>query len=207
METASNTISAEMAAAAIVAAARAYGDDAIKAFEAKGGPRRRCLTAAADGLHLATNMPIGLCAALLGVSPNNVSAARRNPTDLFRAASVAARTASRSRLAPAAVVARSRPAIPPGDPAPTSARAAPIQRAAPSPPAPPIVESLAGRILTFLANRIAATAPTLATCLNAKELIVGQTLNQLRHENQVIADPLTDSGLRGQLWRLAGGEG
>jgi len=76
--------------------------------------------------------------------------------------------------------------------------------ASPSPPPPTTVGGLGERIMAFLENRSAATAQTLATCLDAKELTVSQSLSLLKHQGQVTNDAPSGGVMRDTLWRAAG---
>ncbi|MCA3740205.1 hypothetical protein, partial [Phenylobacterium sp.] len=67
---------ADLWARAIIAAARAYGDDPVEALA--GTAQRRCLQAACLGIVQATGLSIGEVATRLGLQP---SAVRRMKTE------------------------------------------------------------------------------------------------------------------------------
>jgi hypothetical protein len=62
-------------------------------------------------------------------------------------------------------------------------------------------EPLRVRILAELRRSDASTL-TLATLLDAKELLIVQSLSAMEHEGIVSADPMPDAGRRAQRWRL-----
>ena len=82
---------ADLWARAILAAARAYGDDPVEALA--GTAQRRCLQAACLGIVQATGLSIGEVAARLGLQP---SAVRRMKTEGNREFKAAWRAAARA---------------------------------------------------------------------------------------------------------------
>jgi hypothetical protein len=62
--------------------------------------------------------------------------------------------------------------------------------------------SLRSRILAELGRRLAVSAPTLATILDAKELYVGQTLNNMAREGLTQPGPVGEAGARHRAWSL-----
>lgn len=88
-------LTADICARAIVAAARSYGADPLKACVAKRGPIKRAMTAAADGLMEATWQPASVISRTLGINSESVAAAVRKNGEAFRAASRAASRAAR----------------------------------------------------------------------------------------------------------------
>ncbi|MCA3716474.1 hypothetical protein [Phenylobacterium sp.] len=82
---------ADLWARAIIAAARAYGDDPVEALA--GTAQRRCLQAACLGIVQATGLSIGEVASRLGLQP---SAVRRMKTEGNREFKAAWRSAARA---------------------------------------------------------------------------------------------------------------
>lgn len=81
---------ADLWARAIIAAARAYGDDPVEALTSPAGhaqnSRRRSLPAACLGISEATGVPILRAAPVLGLQPNQVRARKSAPSRKFKAA-------------------------------------------------------------------------------------------------------------------------
>lgn len=82
---------ADLWARAIIAAARAYGDDPVEALTSPGrgpgrGGKRRSLPAACLGISEATGLPILRAAPVLGLQPNQVRAQKTNCNREFKAA-------------------------------------------------------------------------------------------------------------------------
>jgi len=71
----------------------------------------------------------------------------------------------------------------------------------PANPAPVTLAALSDRIVSFLAARPGATAQTLATCLDAKELAVGQSLSWLKHQGRLVNDAPDGCTVRDTRWR------
>jgi hypothetical protein len=92
-------LTADLFAHAVVAAARAYGDDPIDAFAAKSGILKRCRAPAAVAASRVAGIPLGRASAILGMLHTNVSAARGRGGGLFQKAQDAAEAACRAYLA------------------------------------------------------------------------------------------------------------
>lgn len=215
----------ELIARAVIAAAKAYGDDPLKAVAGTGRYERRALTAAVSGLDRAGVPDWRRTARSLGMTVQAVISARTRAQPHFIAAEKAARRAARYAQwrpeAAAAVVAAAQVVASEAEGANgVHLRMTPGERVdiAPKPPLRPILRldipsatefapstpsgpTLTARILGTLAEGPRAPQ-TLATLLDAKEALVGQSLRVLLHGGQVVAEPLTDKGLRGQMWRL-----
>lgn len=199
-------IDADLIARAVIAAARTYGDDPVRAVTG-GTSARRCLAPAAQALARLFELKDRQAERLLGLSVGTLCKRRVAATrDAFLAATQAAvddvRLALTSRPAPSpVVVARSQvPGRAPIRPAaPILAVATPPPRAAS--PASPVVGPVGEAVLSQLSEG-ACTPMALATILCAKESVIGQTLSLLAHQRLVEADPLGERGIRGQLWRL-----
>jgi hypothetical protein len=92
-------LTAELFARAVVASARSYGDDPIKAIEAKTGILRRCLAPAVVGIAGATREDLrGVCT-VLGLRLNTTKAAISHNSRYFVQAESAAMAAVRAYMA------------------------------------------------------------------------------------------------------------
>jgi len=207
-------LTADLVARAVVASARAYGDDPVRCFMAQGGPCRRSMSPAAEALSRATRIPYLRLAPLLGIAPRGSARARANGGAAYERAFAAAE---------AAVLG----AVPPTLPPPTT----PVQTAPPvaglgsvtpgprrapagaltswytpmigAPSSLPIGERpLADRIVEVLHDG-SATSMGLASILGAKESLVGQSLSALAHVGVVEAGEIPEEGVRHQRWSLA----
>jgi hypothetical protein len=188
-------LTAEILAQAIVAAARAYGDDPVRALTAARGLPRRSLTAAGEGAAIAVGQPYSVVARVLGLRGGNIARSKHHPS--FAAALAAAEIAARAQL-----VRETSTEEPAGWPDP----ALPAQEARP-PAAASIVRPrvlAAGAVRREVLFHLAldpATAPDLAETLMVGEAQVRQALADLRETGAVVADPLTQEGWRVQFWR------
>jgi DNA-binding transcriptional ArsR family regulator len=122
--------SADRYAVAIVASARAYGDDPLAAVIAVGPRQRRCLAAALMALSEVHRLPLSRLARPLGASASNVARSMARPGG----AGLRARLAVLKALAPAASPAPQRD----GQPGPKPVWAAPPIPAPPPPVPPPV---------------------------------------------------------------------
>ena len=81
---------ADLWARAIIAAARAYGDDPVEALTSPAGharaSKRRSLPAACLGISEATGLPIGRVAPVLALNPSNVRGQKSKANREFKAA-------------------------------------------------------------------------------------------------------------------------
>lgn len=88
------SLTADVMARAVIAAAKAYGDDPIEAFRPGKGAWRRSLLAAADGLSDVSDVSLMRICRSLTVANTSVSRARASNSETFRAASRAASRAA-----------------------------------------------------------------------------------------------------------------
>ena len=79
----SRPLSADLCAAAVVAAARALGDDPGRAWTVRRGVRRRATAPAAAATAQATELPLKRVAPLFGVQAQHVERARQRGGDSF----------------------------------------------------------------------------------------------------------------------------
>lgn len=87
-------LTADLCARAIIAAARAYGDDPVKACTcARTQQERRTLCAAAGGLHRGAGISLNRLQPILGVARMTVYTARSKRSPAFEAAEAAAKRA------------------------------------------------------------------------------------------------------------------
>lgn len=166
-------IPADLVAVAVVAAARAFGDDPMAAVECRVGVARRSASAAALGLHHALGEPITRTARLLGLQPSTVETVRRAMRDEVAHAAEAAEREVLRIVGP--------------------------RRLAKMPCAP---LSLGDRILVELCEHPRSGA-MLATMLGEKEIHVSMQLSALANAGEVVAGLSGDVGARHRLWRLA----
>lgn len=203
-------LTADTVARAVIAAARAYGDDPIAAMTASSPKGRRALVAAAGGLAIATGQPHGACSRVLGIGHSSIVNARKRGLSAYQDAELAAvralgvgDAAPQPAHAPAAPAAAS---IAESE-APKSADAVVLQI-----DGPPAVKLARPRTITALAARREVlkvlalepcTAPDLMEVLNLSESQVRNALRDLCEEREVTHTPLTAEGWRAQTWRLA----
>lgn len=82
-----HALTAERISLAVVAAAKAYGDDPVRALQPGAALKvRRCLSPAAFGLCVATGQPVAIVARLLGIASTSVPTARKGGGELFQSA-------------------------------------------------------------------------------------------------------------------------
>lgn len=72
-------LTADLVAHAVIAAAKVFGDDPVKALTARRGPMRRCVRPAADGLARALDIPLSRAAGVLGCALSDFSVSRQKP--------------------------------------------------------------------------------------------------------------------------------
>lgn len=210
-------VDADVIAWAVVAAARAWGDEPERACIGQGRTDRRALPAAIVGLARASGAQEAMLARLLSLSPATLRAAKANRKGAFVAAEAAAFEAARLVLEddlqdrdgegeaePAA-------AETPPAPEPPPAAAAPAYQGPRH--APPVnfrreaervigEMTLSDRILAALAKG-PGTSRGLSVVLDAKELLVARCLSTLSHAGAIKAGPMPESGQRDQRWYLA----
>ena len=124
-------LTAQLAAVAVVASAKVYGDDAAKAFDQDGGRKnRRCLAAAVAALAGHTGQPVIACCNLLHLVDTSFYTARSKATPPF-AQAVTAAAGSLAALGPAYV--RPEKAVRAAAPKPGPLTAALVERPVASP--------------------------------------------------------------------------
>jgi len=222
---------ADLWARAILAAARAYGDDPVEALA--GTAQRRCLQAACLGIVQATGLSIGEVATRLGLQPSAVRRMKTEGNREFKAAwraadyacwrpeaaeSVVQAAGEMDRVGEAGVEVIAPEAAPLSEPEPKPAHLArphaPLAgrvnlanghafTPAFRPGPPPPTQSLEARILARLGQ--APTCPrSLASILGVKESFVDQTLRVLGLEGRVIAgETPPGASPRETAWSLA----
>jgi hypothetical protein len=185
-----SSVTATVLAHAVVAAARFYEDDPVKAMTSAMANDRRALTAAVSGVADAAEVTPRRIAPLLGVSVHTVEQRRRTGGGQFHKAAAAAHRAAKAEMD------RATPPLP---------RPAPAERV----PLTAYAEggALTERIVRALGDKGACSPMTLAFLVEAKELRVGQALTQLEQEGRVLSDAMPFAGRRAQLWRLPPSEG
>jgi hypothetical protein len=222
-------LTADLIAHAVVASARVYGDDPVKALTSRGPNGRRCLTPAASGVLIALDLsprtkPHGApdpVSRALGLAPMSVYKARRaRGAGLFEAAELAAASSVRKGLDDQ----RRTPPPPPAHAAPVecvapsagsgkspvpavlrkalAATSTPVRTILPAPPPEPPALSLPRRILEVLKDG-PCNPPGLAVLFDAKDLAVSQTLAQLQREGKIVAGLCAEGqSRRDQMWRV-----
>lgn len=204
-------ITADLAARAVIAAARAYGDDPVRAVEVDRGPPRRAVTAAAAGLSVATGATFARVAQVLQIRKQNLSRSRAAGGELFAAAVAAAEGAVRAAMTSASASLAPQPPklFVPGVrslPAPATSL---VHGTPANGPVPRPVGKV--RVLTAAAARRQvlevlqlepSTAPDIMEILNLGEGQVRHALGELCEEREITHTPLTAEGWRFQTWRV-----
>lgn len=205
-------LTAELVARAIVAAARAYGDDPVRAMTGEAPIIRRALAPAAAGLVAAGLVREGRISKLLGLGESVMGNARRRASEPYLRAARAAEAAlhaaaSRAIRVPVEfdtpmieppVGATVVEFVEPGGCAPPVG----VVRTAPPKPRRTITPVAARReVLRILAIE-PCTAPELMEVLGLSEAQVRQALRELAEDRAVNHDALTAEGWRVQTWRL-----
>jgi hypothetical protein len=196
-----NSLTADLYARAIIAAAASYGDDPVAACEARRGPVRRSLAPAVVALSRVLQKPRREVARALGIDAGNLARAEFTPG--FEAAFERAEAAVRQATSPPVVTVHPPALEPHPEPEPPAARA----------PLPPH----AGKRRVLSAGRVRAevltvlgedpsTVPELAQLVGVSEAAVRQVLSTLAEQGTVRGDALTTEGWRAQFWRLTGEE-
>jgi hypothetical protein len=203
-------LTADLIATAIVASARAYGDDPVLALTVASGVRRRCLAPAIVALKAVTTASFKRVAPLVGCAPTAVSQARSCAGPNFTRAQKAAVAALAAHLAPAApapvvVVAPPAPPAPAGLTRPVpGAVSCSVRPALPERSAEPLLPTTSAedQILEALIDGPHTTSG-MASRLGLKEMVVIAVLGSLQREGAVTADRVPEAGRRAQYWRLA----
>lgn len=208
-------VDADVIAWAVVAAARAWGDEPERACIGQGRTDRRALPAAIVGLARASGAQEAMLARLLSLSPATLRAAKANRKGAFVAAEAAAFEAARLVLEDDLEDRDGEgEAEPEAAEAPTAAEPAAAAPAYQGPRhAPPVnfrreaervigEMTLSDRILAALAKG-PGTSRGLSVVLDAKELLVSRCLSTLSHAGAIKAGPMPESGQRDQRWYLA----
>ncbi|MFN3582583.1 hypothetical protein [Phenylobacterium sp.] len=219
-------LTADLCARAIIAAARAFGTDPVRAVTDHPRSRhRKALTAAGAALRRTLETPWADLERVLQVKQHTVGTVRAKPGFLAgelaaaraiefatwrpeAAESVAGGAGTDEVGAPMASpepqAAAAKPQTLPRQPGPITAEARLFAaRAVPS--LPPLERPLADRILDVLAEG-SATAIGLASILGAKELLVGQSLNVLMQAGAIVAGEIPAEGPRHRRWQLTAQE-
>ena len=210
-------VGAEAVAWAVVAAARAYGDDPEVALTGTGRFDRRSLPAAICGLARASGAQQASLARTVGLTSSALRVAKARKKDAFTPAEAAAYEAALLVLEDEGEdeVSNEAGGAPP-EPEPEAAPAVQAAvRTSPSPPPrrpvafdnppPAPIEALSARILAALA-RAPGTSRGLATVLDAKEEPVCRELSVLHHEGRIRPGDMPESGRRDQRWYLVKGD-
>lgn len=220
-------LTADLCARAIIAAARAFGTDPVRAMTDHPKSRhKKALTAAGAALRRVLETPWADLERVLQVKQHTVYAVRSRPG--FLAGELAAARAiefatwrpeaaesvaggeAQDELEALVVAPEPLAAAPKSPPLPLRpgrimAEARPFGGPAPS-SLPPLERPLQDRILDVLAEG-SATTIGLACILGAKELLVGQSLNVLLQAGSIVAGEIpADLGARYRRWRLAARE-
>jgi len=164
-------LTADRVAQAVVASARVFGEDPLRAIGSTDKRYRRVLTAAGVGLAQATGQPQDAAGRVLGLSPTSILNAQRRARDVFWVAASAAELAV-SKLAP-----------PPPAPRRTLTPAA-VRREV--------------RTLLHTDN---ATPPEIALATGLREAAIRSALLELYDMGDIRPDPMTVEGWRAQTWR------
>ncbi len=215
------TLTADLVARAIIAAALSFGDDPVKACIAKRGLHRRCLTPAAEGLHRATDIPFARVARVVGLNGDN--RARSAAVVGFEPAARAAMRAVEFALwQPDAreSVARAPDEMEPEETAPAEVAQVqalpepPIRRGAPRAPTfctatdraleraariPPTERPIRDLVLEALAAG-PKDSMNIASVIDRKELAVVATLSAMQSEGLLASEPC--DGPRRYRWSI-----
>lgn len=207
-------LTADTCARAIIAAARAYADDPVRVFVARGGPTRRAMTPAAEALAELCGVPLVKIAPMIGIAPRGVARARANGG----AGYVAAYKAALRAVSYAGWKPESRAGLVTGQ----SGDALPAPKASPAPaPNPDEIELFrppsaitvapkATRTITLGAARRevlaaigdeALTPPAIAERLNLPLAMVRQALDDLAEHREAVASTLTADGWKARFWK------
>lgn len=224
METAAATrLTADIAARAIIASAREYGDDPVRAVTALRGRYKRSLAAAVAGMADALAIPEVVAGRVFHMERASLARAKAKGGEAFRAASRAASYAGWRPEARESVVAGAGheellPTI-----AADQVEAAEVPPLAPRTPLPgrmtfhthpsqppPLISTAsvarAERPVRDLVLEALADGPlnsmSLAYRVDAKEMTVSSTLTQLAHEGLVVSEAV-ENGPRRLRWALA----
>jgi hypothetical protein len=193
-------------ARAVIAAARSYGDDPVRAMTTSRGVTRRSLTAAAAGISEAAGVSFTRAAQVVGIREQNLSRSRSTGGDVFEAARRAA-FAAVAAVSPAVVTSKASGAPDVKAAQKPAIAALPAEKAAARPLLRPrIITALAARreVLRVLAIE-PCTGPDLMEILNLAEGQVRQALRDLSEEREVRHTALTAEGWTAQTWRIPEG--
>lgn len=191
------SLTADLAARAIIAAARVYGDDPERCLRASRGRVRRALGAAVQGLSTAAGVSLGQAARLLGYNASNLGVSRHH--ERFAEASAAAEAAARAEISRAP---RGRVSAKPAPPRPDPGVTLPPPKVTVRKP-PTLTAGAVRRQVAEALSHEPATAPELIDRLGLGEAQVREALTWLRDDGQLVADAITAEGWRLQLWRAA----
>lgn len=197
-------LTADLVARAVIAAARSYGDDPVRAMQAVGRANdRRSLTAAVGGLARALELPVERAGAVLRVKKSAVYTNRSKRIDGYLAAEASAMRAVEFALADAEPEgAEDDEALPTLGELLDEAGIQPASRPRPMRPNPTADD---GRATIDLVVEVLAQGPrdsmNIASMIDRKEVAVVSALQQLRSERKAIDEPVKD-GPRKFRWRL-----
>ncbi len=222
------TLTADLAARAIIAAARSYGDDPVRAYEAQRGVMRRGVTPAAEALADATGLSLSLVARIVGIREQNYYRARG--TSGYEAARQAASRAiayagwrpEAVEVEPAGIAEDAEIDDPGADALPVIVETVahprtvgPVAARMQPPPPPPLGNparmAQADRpardlVLEALTERGPLNSQSLATICDRKEMAICAALSALDHEGRVVSRAV-ETGARRLVWELAEGWG
>ena len=198
----SEILTADVIAHAIVASAKAYGDDPVRVLLSRGGPTRRCITPAAEALCLLTGYSYAKLAPVLQIAPRGTSRARLNGGDAYERAFEAAE----ARLRELGLQRSSFPPLKEESAAPAPLAAAPAEPAATrvAPETATTPAYAAGDLAALVARRLGdgpSSARTLALHLNAPECEILEALSALEADGKV--RPGAPGRAWDRIWQLA----
>lgn len=207
----SEILTPDVIAHAIVASAKAYGDDPVRVLLSRGGPTRRCITPAAEAICLLTGYSYAKLAPVLQIAPRGTSRARLNGGDAYERAFAAAE----ARLRQLGLERSSFPALKTDSEAPAAAPAedpaepaiqAVLKLRSLCRPATTVTAAAARRMVQSALMEGPATGPDLMEALNLSEGQVRQALTGLADDGLVLSTPRTAEGWRAQFWRACQAE-
>lgn len=183
-------LTADLCARAVIAAARAYGDDPDAAMTAKSGKLRRCLAPAASALQRAGVCSLSAGARMLQLGSSTLSTARSTANNKFDQAEAAAIAAVKLALA------RLEPVEPRAEPV-----GAEIRREA---PARTLSAAKVRREVIACLEEDPSSGPELMQLVGVGEGQIRAALLDLSDAGLVVGTPLTAEGWTARTWRLSG---
>lgn len=198
-------LTADICARAVIASARVYRDDPIKACTATTGKIRRSLAPAVLALSGVLNLPRPRVAKVFGVSSWTVNQAAASPSPRFIEAQAAAEGAVLAWSEPLA------PEPPAPSPPPAGVELPPPQVRVKPPSGPlalPAAKAL-GRVKREVLATLAdepSSGPELMQLVGVGEGQIREALSALKTEGRVACTAMTQEGWPAQFWRLAEGD-